>query len=266
MMKSFFVRNNLSPVSKICLAGLFMAVTIILQKVLAVNYIPIVPFLRISLGGPAIIIFASILLGPWYGLLVGIGSDVLGYLLFDPRNYSFFPTITLIYAVLGFLPYFLFSLFKRVHNKKISLIMIISFMTLCILTVTLVLWLNNTLTLYQSVYTINLLIRLLIPGVMIVLFAALLVFIIFYDKRVSKRNADLPLYPIQTSFSLLVLELFVMVIFGSLMKAVAFGFQTFWVILFCQIIVMFINVPLNTIVITILIRVMSKHFLKKSED
>lgn len=265
-MKSFFVRNDLSPISKICLAGLFMAIAVILQKVLAINYIPVVPFLRISLGGPAIIIFSSILLGPWYGLLVGMGSDIIGYLLFDPRSYAFFPTITLIYAVLGFVPYFLFMLFRRVNNKKVMLSLIIAFMVACLVAVTSILWCNNSLTLYHTTYDLNLLIRLLVPGLMLALFGGLLTFIILYDRRVSKANADMPLYPIQTSFCLLVLELFVMVIFGSLMKAVAFGFETFWVILLCQIIVLFVNVPLNTVVMTVMIRVMSKHFLRKIED
>lgn len=265
-LKSFFISNDLTPISKICLAGLFMAIAIILQKVLAINYIPVVPFLRISLGGPAIIIFSSILLGPWYGLLVGAGSDILGYLLFDPRNYSFFPTITLIYALLGFLPYFLFSLSKKIKSWKITLSILIAFMVICIASVTTFLWLNDSMTLYHTTYDINLLIRLLVPGLMLLLFGALLTFILLYDKHVRKVNADLPLYPIQTSFCLLVIEILVMVSFGSLMKAIAFGFETYFIILLCQVIVMFVNIPLNTMVMTILIRVMSKHFLKKRED
>ena len=108
--------------------------------------------------------------------------------------------------------------------------------------------------------------RILIPSIMLLLFVCLLVFIIWYNRKVRASNEDLPLYPAQTSFALIIVELVVMVIFGSLMKAIAFGFETFWVILFSQLIIMFVNIPLNTIAITILVKVMSKHFLKKSED
>lgn len=265
-MKSFFPRNNLDQISKIALAGLFIAIAVILQKVLAINYIPIIPFVRISPGGPAIIIFSSILLGPWYGLLVGAASDIIGYALFDASGFGFFPTITLIYAVLGLLPYFVFSLFKKVRSNKISLSFIIAFMIISLTIVSVVLFANDTLTLFSNAYSITLLMRILIPSIMILLFVCLLVFIIWYNRKVRASNEDLPLYPAQTSFALIIVELVVMVIFGSLMKAIAFGFETFWVILFSQLIIMFVNIPLNTIVITILVKVMSKHFLKKSED
>lgn len=265
-MKSFFPRNNLDQISKIALAGLFIAIAVILQKVLAINYITIIPFVRISPGGPAIIIFSSILLGPWYGLLVGAASDIIGYALFDASGFGFFPTITLIYAVLGLLPYFIFSLFKKVRSNKISLSFIIAFMIISLTIVSVVLFANDTLTLFSNAYSITLLMRILIPSIMLLLFVCLLVFIIWYNRKVRASNEDLPLYPAQTSFALIIVELFVMVIFGSLMKAIAFGFETFWVILFSQLIIMFVNIPLNTIIITILVKVMSKHFLKKSED
>lgn len=265
-MKSFFPRNNLDQISKIAFAGLFIAIAVILQKVLAINYIPIIPFVRISPGGPAIIIFASILLGPWYGLLVGAASDVIGYALFDASGFGFFPTITLIYAVLGLLPYFVFSLFKKVRSNKLSLIFIIAFMAICLTIVSIFLFLNNTLTLFSKTYDITLLMKILIPSLMLLLFVCLLLFIILYNRRVRANNENLPLYPAQTSFALIIVELVVMVIFGSLMKAIAFGFETFWVILFSQLIIMFVNIPLNTIVITILVKVISKHFLKKNED
>lgn len=265
-MKSFFPRNNLDQISKIALAGLFIAIAVILQKVLAINYIPVIPFVRISPGGPAIIIFASILLGPWYGLLVGAASDIIGFALFDASGFGFFPTITLIYALLGLLPYFVFSLFKKVRSNKLSLSFIIAFMAISLTIISIVLFANDTLTLFNNIYDITLLMRILIPSIMFLLFVCLLVFIILYNRRVRTNNEDLPLYPAQTSFALIIVELVVMVIFGSLMKAIAFGFETFWVILFSQLVIMFVNIPLNTIVITILVKVMSKHFLKKSED
>ena len=108
-MKFRFIKINIPVIQKICITGLFIALTMILQKVVAVNYIAAFPFVRLSLGGPALIIFASIMLGPLYGALVGAGSDLLGYIAFDIKAYPLYPQITAIYTLLGFAAYFIFS-------------------------------------------------------------------------------------------------------------------------------------------------------------
>ena len=97
-MRIRWFKTNLSVVQKITLAGLFMALTAVLQKVVAINYLAFAPFVRISFGGPALIIFSSILLGPIYGAFVGLGSDLLGYLIFDIRQFPLYPQITAIYV------------------------------------------------------------------------------------------------------------------------------------------------------------------------
>ena len=81
-MNNTYLKNNLSIIQKITLSGLFIALITILQKVIAINYIAVVPFVRISFGGCALLIFASVFLGPWYGLLIGAASDILGYFIF----------------------------------------------------------------------------------------------------------------------------------------------------------------------------------------
>ena len=57
-MKLQFFKTNLTVIQKICLSGLFMALIVILQKVVAINYLAFAPFVRISFGGPALIIFS----------------------------------------------------------------------------------------------------------------------------------------------------------------------------------------------------------------
>ena len=112
------IKTRLTVIQKICLSGLIMALVVILQKVVAINYLAFAPFVRVSLGGPALIIFASVLLGPVYGLFIGIGSDLLGYLVFDPRMYPPYLQITAIYALLGFVSYFVFSFVFSIKNRK----------------------------------------------------------------------------------------------------------------------------------------------------
>ena len=79
------IKYNLTIVQKICLAGIFIPLIAIFQKVFAINYIAVIPFVRISFGGPALIIFASVLLGPWFGLFVGAMSDIVGFFILIPR-------------------------------------------------------------------------------------------------------------------------------------------------------------------------------------
>ena len=246
------MNNKISLTSKICLAAIFMVLATICQKVLAVNYIPIIPFLRISLGGPAIIIFSSILLGPWFGLLVGAGSDVLGYFIFDPKNNAFFPQITAIYALLGFSSFFIFLLVKKVFGEKIIKIVFPTFVTLAFIAVCLVIWLVPELHLYGGTYTLVLWQKITITASLLVLSAILLMFIILY----AKKNQQVNVYKI--AFSLFLIEVLIMVIFGTLMQGLAFGFATYPMILLCQIIVLFVNIPLNTVLITLLTNIIKK--------
>ena len=256
MLKGLF-NYRLSVTQKICLAGLFIAIVTILQKIFAINYIPIIPFLRISLGGPAIIIFSSIFLGPIYGMAIGAASDVLGYFLFDPKSMSFFPQITAIYALLGLVSYFIFWLFKNIKNIKLMMIIEGSSFVAILGGITVYLMLNTNLQLYGSTYQLELWQKILIPSLMFVLLAGLFVSSILFERRYKKDL--LPMSPVSISFSCFVIELLVMILFGTLMKGLAFGFKTYPMILICQLVVMAINIPLNTWLIILLLRVTNRY-------
>ena len=256
ILKGLF-NYRLSVTQKICLAGLFIAIVTILQKVLAINYIPIVPFLRISLGGPAIIIFSSIFLGPLYGLVIGAVSDILGYFIFDPKNMGFFPQITAIYALLGLVSFFVFWLFKNIKNVKLMLIIEgVSFAAI-LGGITVYLFLKNNLQLYGSTYTLELWQKILIPSLMFVLLCGLFVSSLLFERYYKKDQ--LPMNPINISFACFVIELLVMILFGTLMKGLAFGFKTYPMILICQLVVMAVNVPLNTWLIILLLKVTNRY-------
>ncbi|MBO4285741.1 MAG: ECF transporter S component [Bacilli bacterium] len=249
-MKIDLLKSNLTQVQKITFAGVFISLIIILQKVLAINYIPVVPFLRISLGGCALLIFASILLGPWYGLLIGVAEDLLGYLIFDPKSMSFFPQITAIYGLMGFVSYFIFMLVRQIKNKKIMFSIEIATFVGILTAVTLFLCLNDELTLYSATYQIEDWQRITIPCILFALLTLLTVCIIL-TERYFKRRKDSQLFnAYQVSFACFIIEVTVMIMFGTLMKGFAFGFQTYPVILITQLIVGFINIPLNTFLIS----------------
>lgn len=256
-MKIHFFKTNLTVIQKICLSGLFIALVVILQKVVAINYLAFAPFVRISFGGPALIIFASILLGPVYGALIGMGSDLLGYLIFDPRMYPPYLQITAIYTVLGFVSYYVFSIVFSIKNRKVlAMIEIIVLAVIWALTSMFVI-LNNQITLFSSTYDVPLLSKILVPSILGVMFIGIILFSILY-----KPKDDSPyMSPLHICFASFICDLFVIVLFGSVMKAWAFGFATFLAIIICQAMVMFVNVTLDTLFISVFQRYTKKYFI-----
>ena len=254
-MRIKFIKTNISPIKKICLAGLFMALAVILQKVVAVNYLAFAPFARVSFGGPALIMFASILLGPVYGAFVVAGSDIFGYLFFDPHQNPYFFQVTIIYAVLGFVSYFVFSLvFSLSSKKKMLLIEIISFIAI---------WIAVTMfILFSNIYNTPLWAKIVIPVGSGLILVGVSLFSIFY-----KGKDDNPVIsPMHICFASFVCDFFVMLILGSLMKAWAFGFSLLPAILLVQAVTLFINVTLDTMFISTFQRFTKKYFVRSISE
>ena len=248
-MKFKLIKTNISPIQKICLTGLFIALAVICQKVMAVNYIPALPFVRVSFCGPALIIFASVILGPFYGMIVGAASDLLGYLIFDPRTNPMFIQITLIYAVLGFASYFVFSFVRSITNKKLMLGIEIGTL--------LVIWTIATVFLITNA-KVELVFKIIVPIASGLLFIGLILFSIFF-----KGKEDNPfISPLHICFASFICDFLFLLWFGSLMKAWAFGFNIFITIFLCQALVMFVNVVLDTFFISTFQRFTKKYFVE----
>ena len=248
-MKFKWIKTNISPIQKICLTGLFIALAVICQKVMAVNYIPALPFVRVSFCGPALIIFASVILGPFYGMIVGAASDLLGYLIFDPRTNPMFIQITLIYAVLGFASYFVFSFVRSIANKKLMLGIEIGTL--------LVIWTAATVFLITNA-KVELVFKIIVPIASGLLFIGLILFSIFF-----KGKEDNPfISPLHICFASFICDFLFLLWFGSLMKAWAFGFNIFITIFLCQALVMFVNVVLDTFFISTFQRFTKKYFVE----
>ena len=248
---------QLTMVQKISLAGIFIILIALFQKVFAVNYIPVLPFVRISFGGPALIIFSSILLGPWFGLLVGAASDIVGFYIFDPKMMGSAPffQITFIYALLGFASFFIYKFFSVVKNEKVMLISECSIFTLLLVGLILFSSLNYQVNL-ETVY------RILIPVVSFILLGLTLFTQIFVCRYFKKR--DMGINVMNVGFSCFVIEMTIMVAFGVLMKTWAFSSSSFLIILVSQIIVAFFNIPLNTFLVSYIMYLSNKLIKQKS--
>ena len=250
---------SLSMVQKISLAGIFIILIALFQKIFAVNYIPVLPFVRISFGGPALIIFSSILLGPWFGLLVGAASDIVGFYIFDPKLFGTAPffQITFIYALLGFGSYYIYKLFRMIKNEKLLLDIEISIFSLLLIGLILFVSLDYDVNL-STVY------RILIPVVSFTLLAITIIAQLLTAKSFKKREISVPV--INVGFACFVIEMTIMVAFGVAMKTWAFSGSTFYVILVSQIIVAFFNIPLNTFLVSYIMYLSNKLIREKSID
>lgn len=252
------IKTRLTVIQKICLSGLIMALVVILQKVVAINYLAFAPFVRVSLGGPALIIFASVLLGPVYGLFIGIGSDLLGYLIFDPRMYPPYLQITAIYALLGFVSYFVFSFVFSIKNRKVlsiteTVVLAVIWSVIAIFVLS-----RNEITLFSSTYELSALSKALVCSISGVIFLA----IILLSILIKPKDNNIYTSPLHICFASFICDFFVLVLFGSVMKAWAFGFATFLAIIICQALVMFFNVFIDTFFISAFQRFTKKYFVE----
>lgn len=247
---------NLSIVQKISLAGIFIILIALFQKVFAVNYIPVLPFVRISFCGPALIIFSSILLGPWFGLLVGAASDIVGFYIFDPKLMGTAPffQITFIYALLGFSSFFVYKLIAIITKERLMLTIELSIFTLLLIGVTLF----SALDYDVSLTTIE---RILIPTISFILLT-LTIFVQVFVSRIFKKR-EININVINVGFSCFILEMTIMVAFGVAMKTWAFSNSLFLVILISQIIVAFFNIPLNTFLVSYIMYLSNKLIRQK---
>lgn len=250
-MKKINGIGNLSLTQKICLAGLFIAMATILQKIIAINYLAALPFFRISFGAPSVIVFSSIFLGPFWGAAVGFLSDVLGYFAFDASSFAYMPQISLIYLLLGFAGYFVFKLVERISKNK--LVFLIEVITLLVAFIGLSCYI-------VFFYECALIAKILIPIGLFVLLGILIIFQVLANSPKSTFYA-----PIKVSFTYFILDLCVLVVFGSLMKSWAFSMSadSFWslfkTILITQGLVMIFNVVFNTILLSAFFKIGEKY-------
>lgn len=239
-----------SLTQKICLSGLLIALTTILQKVIAINYLAALPFFRISFGAPALIIFGSIFLGPLWGGIIGLFSDILGYFAFDASSFPFMPQISLIYLVLGVVGYFVYILIKKIRKPKILFAIEAGILVLFSICVSAFLIGFYECSIYAKIF---------IPLGLFLLILILLIFQKIVVKKEDKQDA------LCISFTYLVCDFVVLLVFGSLMKALAFSasFQSFTELLstifITQSLVMIFNVCFNTILLITFFKIMKRY-------
>ena len=235
---------KLSQVQKITLSGLLLALTIILTRVTPLQNFPLIPWVRISLG-PSLIIFSSILLGPIYGAIVGAGSDILGIVLFpNSLGYGINPLFTLVYGLLGVLPWLLYFLVKKLQVRFLEIGLVGGASILVFLALVYFIFFSPTIA---ANYSFELWHKILIISIAFVLLTMTIILLFVIERYYKKKYGELS-SPFKVAFVVLVSEVLLMLLLNSFVKTFTFGVN-FWIIFFAQAIVFFIDVPLNAFVV-----------------
>ena len=112
---------KISRISKITFAALFIALNILLTRLVGLVQVgPLFSWARIA-PGVSIVLFASIILGPFYGALVGVAGDALGWVMLGQFTGTFNFFLSIFYALMGVLPYFVAKALLRLRSVKVKL-------------------------------------------------------------------------------------------------------------------------------------------------
>lgn len=103
---------KMKTVQKLVLSAMMIALCIVMTYV-AKMIQPNGGYLRFSLT-PGLVIFSSLVVGPFYGALVGAASDLIPAIIFPQGTINFL--ITIAYALLGFFPSFLAKISAKTHS------------------------------------------------------------------------------------------------------------------------------------------------------
>lgn len=175
-------------------------------------------YLRFSLT-PGIVVFSSLLLGPFYGAVVGAGSDILNAIIIPQGAINYL--LTIVYGLLGVAPWALKMLVSKWEWTKKPQIIWVTFAVILV-GIAALMYFTEWLTKaywgdgYKSFFgTSNNWLKLAVLAVFAAAFALSIVFLHFMNKRFEKRNQNV-LSPYQIGFIAVVSEFLFMVIGKSL--------------------------------------------------
>lgn len=221
-------------IERISIASLLIAFTIIFTRFVGVDF----GFSRISLGAVPVMM-ASIILGPIYGAVVGVGADIIG----NGFRYGFGSTLPwpIISALInGVLPWLLFKAMRKLKSNEQKVPFIIYFFVLIWLLISLIIWINPSIAIplgkdsegnaLTHVITFNLTWKIVFPlglGLVLVMFYFVTHFINKYFKTQVFQNKDCPT-PYEVALFVFITSFIVQVIWGPIWKGFLFaGFSPY---------------------------------------
>lgn len=258
------VRFKFNIVTKISLTALFTAFVIIFTKLLAIQNIGAMPYIRISLG-PSFIVFAGMMLGPIFGGITGLLSDVIGFFAFDTTGFGYNPLLSITYMLYGVFGGLLVYLF--IKNKKIKF-PIFQTIILLILNILVISFFanNNSITLYKVTYELTDPIKIgVIVGSLVISLLYLSLYYLIYETLEDDKEKIL-----LNNISGIIFIIFLVnqIFSGSLIKSLMF--EVNFVFLFSsQIIASIVEMIIGSYIVFVSYLVLKKSlkkFVRKEKD
>lgn len=230
--------KDLSTIQKITLAAMLIVTDFLGTRIPGLFQMgSVFSFNRLTVG-PAIVIFSSLTLGPFFGALVGAGGDALGWILLGTQTGPLNIFITIMYGLLGVFPWLLEKLFGRIKESKGSVYVLFGFLTLLYALLLVFLFPLHTFDdIFLSRWGMNeegvLILKIVLSIVCLLLLAGLFIGLYFTDRYFQKRKAvmaGLP-SPVAIGFISVICEIFLVF------------FKPFAFYLYC---LLFIGEPLET--------------------
>ena len=114
------MNHNLTRTQKVAFAAMILGVYVIATRLVGlIQPAPVFSFNRIGIGIP-LIAFASIFLGPLYGVIVGVAGDALGWVFLGTWTGAFNVFLSVYYAIIGVVPWLLHRFLGKLLNGKHS--------------------------------------------------------------------------------------------------------------------------------------------------
>ena len=201
--------NSRINVQKLALSSMLAALGVILASPVFAFIVPLfgVPAVRIDLIAIPTIV-AGLLLGPIYGLTVGILTDVLGFLLFTHVFGAYHVGFTLNLALSGLLAGTLMKVFHKSFKRFPIVIVNIIFLSVLSLTSILYIVITDSISINGTAFLLSLGFKLAFIGSIVAFFLVLLWTMIVSRKKKPKDIAEID----RIIFIVLFIEVFVVIL------------------------------------------------------
>lgn len=229
-------------------AGLFIAMSLVL-KVMFEIYIPLggIPALRINFASIPLML-SGIILGPAAGFMSGAAADIINFIA-KPGG-PFFPGFTLVSALSGFIPGFIYKYLKKELNYNIINTIFISLLSVGFVSVFIF---NGMLTFSNGIMYDG---KALNPAYIVGFFVLVAIYLLIPIKVNSASN-DFNMNKIV--FTVSVTQLITSILLSTYFLSVLYG-KGFMIFLPARILTNFFMIPLYSIIIAAILNAVRGRF------
>lgn len=215
------MNKNEEMVHKMTKTAIFLCLGVISTTLFKMIPMGPFPFLRFSLT-PALTIFSSVAIGPFYGMVVGVGSDLIPSLIFPVGGApNFF--LYIVYGLLGILPYFFMKLATKFKKAIANPYSIGGVLLLSLLLLSLTFYVNPSLD--SAFGDLAPVLKPVLLALSALLDALLFVGVLFLQRRREKKGIGVSYSPYEIAFVAILSEL-ILILLGK-----SFAFYAFYCLL-----------------------------------